>query len=300
MGNTLGTTNADVIAQEALHQMVALLPIIGEIASDFSSEGARYNERVIVSEVAAVEAVDFVPATGYVSTDRTQIDIPVTINKHKHHTYGVTVQEASSARVDLIKRFAQAGAYAIGAALVKDLCALMTAANFTNKTVKALGAGLDGFDRKALVSVGTALSTRNVVPFGRFALLNSDYFGSLLSDSNMMQIMLAKGAESVVSGKLQEVHGFKPMEFSGLPTTENLCGFAGTRTALALATRIPDDPGQNASNCRISVVTDEQTGISLQTREWYNADLAKFLRTYTLMYGVAVGQATSGQRIVSA
>jgi hypothetical protein len=301
MPNTLGTTNADVIAQEALKALQASLPILGQIATDHSKENARFNERVIVHEVAAAAAADFNPATGYVASDRTQVDIPVTLNKHKHHTYSVGVQEASSSRVDLIKRFGLNAAYALGAAVVSDLCALILEAAFANKTTKALGAGGDGFDRKASIAVGTALSKRGVPGMGRFMLLNPDYYGSLSMDLTMLQVMLGGGAAAVESGRLPRVHGFDVSEFVDLPGNgENLVGFAGTRTALAFASRIPDDPGQGQSNVRISTVTDEATGLSLQVREWYNADLAKFYRTYTLMYGVAKGQAAALQRIVSA
>lgn len=301
MPNTLGTTNADVIAQEALTQLQGTLPILSQVASDYSKENARFGEAVIVHEVSAAAAADFVPATGYAPSARAQVDIPVTINKHKHHTYSVGVQEASSSRVDLIKRFGLNAAYSIGSALVADLCALVLNSNFAGKTVKALGAGGDGFDRKQLVGVGTALSKRGVPPLGRFALLNPDYYGSLSMDITMLQVMLGAGAQAVSTGRLPQIHGFDVSEFVDLPgNSENLVGFAGARTALAIATRIPDDPGQGESNCRISVVSDAQTGLSLQVREWYNPDLAQFRRSYTLMYGVAVGQDDALQRIVSA
>jgi hypothetical protein len=301
MANTLGTTNADVIAQEALKQLQAALPILGQIATDHSKENARFGETIIVHEVAAASAVPFNPAVGYVPGDRTQVDIPVGLDRHKHHTYGVSVQEASSSRVDLIRRFGLNAAYSIGAAIVSDLCALITASNYPNKTTKALGAGGDGFDRKAAISVATALSKRGVPPLGRFMLLNPEYYGSLSMDVTMLQVLLARGASAVESGKLPNVHGFEVSEFVDLPAnSENLMGFAGTRTAIALATRIPDDPGTGESNCRISTVTDENTGLSLQVREWYEATLAQFRRTYTLMYGVAKGQTDALQRIVSA
>lgn len=301
MSNTLGTTNANVIAQKALKALVAKLPFLKSVSSDFSSEGARFGESVIVHTVTAATAADFNAATGYVPSDRVQADIPVAINKHKHHTYYVGVNEASASRVDLINRYAETAAYSIGAALVADLCALVTNANFANKTTKSLGAGLDGFDRKQAVAVGTALSKRKVGQYGRFMLLNSDYYGSLASDNTMLQILLAAGADVVKSGMLPTIHGMQPMEFVDLPdNAENLVGFAGDPSALCLATRIPDDPGDGMGNCRISVETDADTGLSLQVREWYEATLAQYRRTYTLMYGVAKGKTDALQRIVSA
>lgn len=299
MGNTLGTTNADVIAQEAMKTLVAQLPVIRNVASDFSSENARFGERVIVHEVSAAAAIEFDPDDGYKPSDRVQVDIPVTLNKHKHHTYSVGVQEASSSRVDLIQRFAQTAAYSIGAALITDLFALIKAAAFTTKTTIALGAGGDGFNRKGVIKVGNALSNRKAAPMGRFMVLNPNYYASLCMDNTMLTALLQAGAQAVMSGNLPNVHGFNVSEFVDMPDNgEDLVGFGATRTALAIATRIPDDPGQGQSNCRISVVTEPQSGLSIQVREWYNSDLAQFRRTYTLMYGVAKGQVACLERIV--
>lgn len=301
-GNVVGTTNADVIAQEAITQLTGRLPILKQIASDHSAENAKFGEKVIIHEVQSTSAEEFVPTTGYVAKDRTLVDIPVTINKHKHHTYSVSVQEASSSRVDLIKRFGLNAAYSLGSAIVADLAALMTAGNFTNKTTKALGAGLDGFDRKVLLQAGAALSKRGLVPFDRFALLNAEYFASLFMDESLLNLLVLSGQKVVEGNAMPMVHNFGISEFVDLasPAGENLVGFCGGRTALGFATRIPDDPGAGFSNVKISSVTDDQTGISIQVREWYNADLGKFNRTYTMMYGVGVGQAAAGQRIVSA
>jgi hypothetical protein len=199
---------------------------------------------VIVHAVSAATAVDVNPATGYVPSDRTQTDIPVTINKHKHHTYQVTVQEASSSRVNLIENFALTSAYSLGSAMVADLCALILNAAFANKTTKALGAGLDGFDRKQAILIGAALSGRGAAPFGRFMLLNSAYYASLKMDQSMLIAMLQAGSQAVLSGVLPNVEGFDVSEFAALPeNAENLVGFAGVNTSLAIATRLPDDPG---------------------------------------------------------
>lgn len=300
MPNTLGTSNATLIAQKALEELVALLPVLGQIATDHTAENAKFGETIIVHEVAAAAAVPFDKAVGYVPSNRSQVDIPVALNQHVHHTYYVDVTEASSSRVDLIARFAKTGAYAIGASLVNSLCALITEANFAGKTVKALGAGQDGFDRKSLVLLSKALDERAVAPFGRFALLNPSYFASLMMDNAMLTVLLQAGAAAVTSGKLPSLHGFEISQFTSLPhNDEDLVGFAGTRTGLAMATRIPDDPGVNSGNCSISVATEPTTGISVQVREWYEPTLAQFRRSYTLMYGVAKGQTDCIQRIVS-
>jgi len=180
--NTLGTTNGILIAQNALATLLALLPVLKNITTDFSDQKILFGQTLITHIVTAAPAVDFDPTVGYVAQGRAQIDVPVTINKHKHHTYEIGVQEASSTHIDLIQRFALTAAYSIGQALVQDLCALVTAANFPAYSALPLGSGGDGFDRKAVIKCGTALSTRKVQPYGRFMLLNPLYKGSIEND----------------------------------------------------------------------------------------------------------------------
>lgn len=299
MANTLGTTNADVIAQRALETLVARLPLLSQISTNFSDEPVRFGANVITHIVTAAQAIDFNASHGYVPAARTQIDVPVPLNKHKHHTYSIGVQEASSSQIDLIERFAVTAAYSIGSALVSDLLGLVKAADFPNYSSFALGENEDGFSRRSTIRVGKALGKRYVPPMGRFMVLNPDFYASLCLDNTMLAALLQTGAQSIQSGRLPNVHGFDVSEFVDMPDNdEDLVGIAGTADALCLATRIPDDPGQGQSNVRISTVTEPQSGISLQVREWYNSDLAAFRRSYTLMYGVAKGQTTSLQRIV--
>jgi hypothetical protein len=301
MGNTSGTTNATVIAQKALETLIAKIPFLKKITTDFSDQKAKFDEQVITHIVTAAEATDFVAATGYAPEDRTQVDVPVKINKHKHHTYKVGVDEASSSRINLIERYAVTAAYSLASAMIADLCELVTSSNYTNASQIDLGAGGDGFTRKGLILLGTALSKRNVAPMGRFALLNPDYYGSLSMDNVMLTALLQAGADAVTSGVLPNLHGFDVMEFASLPTnSQKLAGFVGTPDCMVIATRLPDDPGQGSSTCAITIATEPESGLSVQVREWYNADLAQFRRTYTLMYGVAKGQATSLQRITTA
>ncbi len=300
MPNTLGTTNGTLIAQKTLEMLKVRLPVLRKISTDFTSENAKYNQDVVVHVVSPASAILFDPAVGYAPSARTQVDVPVKIDKHIHHTYGVSVQEASSASIDLVTRLAESGAYSIGSAMVSAMCELVTAANFANKTIAPLGAGGDGFNRKALIRVGAKLGKRGVPPGGRFALLNADYYASLCEDMTIVSAMNNPGQRTISSGELPDVHSFSISEYVDLPDNgEDLMGFAGNIAAMAMAARLPDDPGQGQSNCRISVVTEPETGLSIQVREWYEATLAQYRRTYTLMFGVAKAQTAALERIAS-
>lgn len=300
-GNTLGTTNGILIAQKALRTLLAELPIISQISQDFSDEKALFNQSIITHVVTAVQAQDFDPNVGYQPSARTQIDVPVKINRHVHHTYAIGVQEASSTHIDLIQRFALTAAYAVGQCFVNALCALVLNANFPNASVFPLGDAEDGFDRKCVIKTGKALGKRHVPPLGRFGLLNSDYYGSLCEDLTVVSALINRDQDAIKTGKITPVHGFNFSEYVDLPDNgENVAGFCGTVDALVLATRIPDDPGEGNAVVDIATVTDRLSGISMQVREWYDANMAQFKRTYTLMFGVAVAQPAALQVIRSA
>ena len=299
-GNTLGTTNGILIAQRALETLLAQLPILGKISQDFSDEKALFNQTIITHVVTPAQAQDFNPVNGYAPSPRTQSDVPVAINRHVHHTYAIGVQEASSTHIDLINRFAVTASYAVGQAFVNALCALVLNENFPNASAFPLGDGGDGFNRKCLIKTGAALGKRFVPPFGRFALLNADYYASLCDDLTVVAQLYNAGQDTIKSGVLSNIHGFEVSEYVALPDNgENLVGFCGTVDSLVLATRIPDDPGEGNAVVDIATVTDPKSGISMQVREWYDANMAQFKRTYTLMFGVAVAQAAALQRITS-
>jgi len=49
----------------------------------------------------------------------------------------------------------------------------------------------------------------------------------------------------------------------------------------------------------INIVTDEDTGFSVQVREFYDMQKGKLQITFALMYGVAVGNLKALQLIIS-
>ena len=112
MANTLGTLNGAIIAKRALATLLEEFPFLSKITTDFSDEGALYNQQINVKLPTAVTAGDYNTTTGYVSQDVTQVDVPVTINKHKHVSFGFTDQERSSTNSNLIERFASNAAQA--------------------------------------------------------------------------------------------------------------------------------------------------------------------------------------------
>lgn len=298
MPNTLGTINGTLIAQRALRTLLVRFPILALITTDFSPEGVKFNQTVVSHVVSATTAGDYDVNNGYVSTARTQVDVPVTINKHKHHTYEVNDQERTSTDINLIDRFAETAAHALGKVLVDDLMALVTVANFANATTAATASAMV---RGKVIDVGQVLNERFVPELDRFMMLNSAYYAALCKDAEISHADSNPASNTIGSGRLPNVHGFAISEYASLPgndgPTNTLKGFAGNKECLILTTRLPKEPDVKPVPGLITTVTEPNTKLSIQLRQWYDMQKGKEFRTMTLMYGVAKGVTENLQRI---
>ena len=294
MSNTNATVNSPLIAQTALMTLLAKFPILGRIATDFSSASVKFNQDIITHIVTPTVAHDFDPATGYVPDDQAQVDVSVKINKHAYAGYSITDVERSTSEIDLNQRYADKVAYALGRKVCDDLMALIVNANFNNKTDVAA----DAFGRNTVVDVGTKLNKRFIPDMGRFMFVNSDYYNALQKDEALYKAYITPQAGNVVvSGMLPDVNGFAVIEYSALPENgERLVGFAGIREGLIMAARVPDVPA-NTGDTVIRVVTDPRTGLSVQVRDRYDGRLGKQEVSFTLMYGFAAGNKPVIERI---
>ena len=80
----------------------------------------------------------------------------------------------------------------------------------------------------------------------------------------------------------------------------NLVGFAGSKAALCIATRTPNDytsvlPGASFGN--VQMVTDPDIGITVMQVQYVNHTLGTATSRIALMWGTAPGQTAAGQLI---
>ena len=306
--NAPGTLAGTLVTQRALELLKFQFPILKTIATDFSTENAAFNQ-IIQSRIISIPSVgSYNTTTGYAQTDMTAVDVPVTMTAHKFVQISFDANTLAGTVRQLFDEFAPASSYALGKDMVDALFALITAANFTN-TPSTIA--LVNFVRNDLVDIGVALTLRGV-PNGsmnRSLQLYPTYYGKLQKDSGTtLNVVTALAAfqrpEILTEGILPELDGFRVISTPTLPGNgENLVGFAHSRSALLLATRLPADyanalPG--ASYGVVNVLTDPDTGISVQQVGYVDHTLGRANLRIALMYGVAKGQNNAGQRIVSA
>jgi len=293
MANTIGTTNANVIAQRALEILVADYSFLRNSVTDFSSEAAKYNASIYTHRISATTAQDYSQANGYVATATTQTDVQITLNKFKHVSYAVDDQERTSSNINLIERFAGAAAHALGLQMVGDLLALVTSSSFTS----ALTQSSATFSYASVVSAGITLNNANVPQHDRYAVLAPSFYGRLLNDSTIVANAQITGEQARTAG-IGSVAGFNINMYSAVPSNSiTLGGFFAQREALLIAARVPEVPTGVPIPGDISVVTEPRTGLSVQVRENYDVVKGLLQRTYALIYGVKAGETSSLVRI---
>lgn len=293
MANSLATLNGALVAQRALQTLLEEFGFLNHVVADFSPETALYNQVIDIKLPSAIAATDYSSATGYAVSDVTAIDVPLTINKLKSVCYGFDEAARSSTNTNLIELFARNAAQALGLAMMGDLLGLLTLANFSNSSVNVAA----NFNRAKVIAVGKKLNARKVPASGRYLLMNSDYAETLYGDSTVVA-NAGSPSDVVRNGKLGALHGFQTFEYAQLPTNgQSLAGVAGVPEALVIAARVPQLPDGEKIAGTVQLVTEKNTGLTMQVREWYDMTLGKHFINFVMMYGVAVGNSAGIERL---
>ncbi len=297
--NSLGSLSGDLITQRALDLLKLSFPALTAISSNFSDSPGRFGQTVSTRLRSIPGVSNYVPGTGYTTQNAVTNDVDVVIDQHKGVPITFNANELASTQRDLFGEQAEGAHHALGKAMVDALFGLITVANFGNETISAL---VD-FNRSKATSMAGALTNRGVPDAGRFLLLNGEYFAKLQDDSSIVSYAAFQRPELITEYMLPRISGFQPHLAQTLPTAETLVGFGGTPDSLAIATRVPSDYTSvmpAANNGSVSVVTNPDTGISVQLVQYVDHVKAEATWRIAIMFGVAKGNVVAGQRLVSA
>lgn len=293
--NSLGTVTSDLVVLRALDLLKLNFPALSRVTTDYSAENAKYGQAVKTRIVSVPTVGTYNTTTGYGLSDVTTTDVSVTINNHKHVTIGFNANEASGTSRDLFGEQVEAMNYALGKNMVDALYALFVIGTYTNSTTVAAGS----VTRITVpLAIASALNARGVPMIGRTLLLSSATFAKLAEDSTIMNLAAYQSGDLITEYQLPKIAGLQPIEAVNLPTTGNMTGFAFTKDAAAIATRLPADYTQalpGAAHGAISVVTNPDTGISVLKTDFVDHTLGGAYSRIAWMYGVAAGQVASGQ-----
>ena len=299
MANSLGTISAAVIAQESLPLLIAKIPLLKNITTEFGNDVVYFNQQVKTRILGGGTVSNYDPVNGYVVSDVSDTDVTLTINQQPQITIGFNDQELSSTPFNLIGEHSEVLANKMAASIMTTICGEFINADFGAgaQTTTVTNANAT---RATVISAGNlALDLRNVGS-DRFAILNPNYYYGLMNDPTL--IYLTAGALGVQSPVLPVIEGVSVAKYNSLPSeSQNLAGVMGAKDSLIFASRVPAVPVAGVPQvANITNVTDPDSGLTMQVREWYDPQKGKLFVTYTLMYGVAVGNPNSLQLFVTA
>jgi hypothetical protein len=189
-------------------------------------------------------------------------------------------------------------AFVLGKAVVDGVCALITAANFSQSSTVAIAST----SRDTLGTVRKNMNTKGAGPT-RFGIVNSDFFEKLDSDSRIAsRDYYGQQTGANAFGHIQSVAGFADIwEYPSLPAnSENLSGFFFDPRAVSLVTGLPDHTFELAASLGIpqvmrhEIVQDPASGLAMMALFWQEQGTADVYMTITLLWGALAGKQASG------
>jgi hypothetical protein len=303
----LATLSGSLVSQRTLELLKFTFPTLTMFSTDFSDQGAQFNQTIITRTVGIPSVTDYNTSTGWAASTATTVDVPVTINKHKGVNIVFNEQILASTVRRLFDEFAPAAAYAMALQMVNDLYANITDANFPNNTVVATAS----FARSSVIAIGVQLTLRGVpLALGsRTLLLWPTVFANLVGDTALITFAAYQKPELITAPQngaslVIPVDTFNVVNAPNLPTNNaNLTGFGCSKSALVIATRMPNDytsamPGASYGN--VQMITEPDIGMSVMLTQFVDHKLANATFRLSWMYGTAAGQSNAGQLLKSA
>jgi hypothetical protein len=295
MPNVLGTLSPDVLALDVIQFLKLKFPMLTAIATDFSDEPVRLNTRIISRVVTPPPVQSYTQATGYVSSNATTTDVPVSINQFRYVALSFFDDEMASTPRNLVQEQVEACAYSLGKDAFDRLMALCIVANFPQHVVQTAA----NFSRDTLTAVRLLLQQAGS-DTPRFGIIDSTAMEYLLQDPTIISrfyVQVDDDSIDMEEGHLRGIGGFEDIwEYPQFTTdAPNGIGYFGNKHGLVLAARVPSDPAVFIAdipiNAIIKNVRDPETGLTLQYRYHYDVKAGRLDMILTWIFGVAVGVA---------
>jgi hypothetical protein len=262
MANSIANAPA-ILAESVIASLKGKLPALRAFSSVFTAAESGAGKTVQVPLIGVSTATEF-GASGYLTQD-----------------YGAQF---------LSNAFVPTAANALAEKCLAEIGALITNANYSSNV-----------DTGAALTYAEVVTAKGVLDAAKAAeprafILNPTYANGLLGDATIIGNSVL-GAGILTSGQIGTLAGAAVYQWNSLPTnSENLAGFACGADAIAVASALPmsEIPGFEVANA-----VDADTGLGVQVlmgqeqSGYYNV-------TATLLFGAAVGRATSLHRLKTA
>ena len=293
MANSLQGLNLSMVASLTLDHLGYSFPMFAHFARNFSDGVRQRGDGVTTRIPLALNAMDL--SGSYSPGDIETTEVSVSLDHMKGFVIGLSDLEVSKAKsADFIFNvFAMPAVDAVAKSFADSLLGLITPSNFPTAITKSAA----DFDTDEIAQAQQLLSTARAPRSMRSILLGTDYTASLMKDSMIYSDQYGT-RDPLLTGEVMDVFGMGVVEYQGIPTANNLRGFACHPSALVMAARHVAEPSTGGRVETLSTV-EPRTGLPVQFRKHYDATLGKTMLSVSCLWGVALGNTTCGVRILT-
>ena len=290
MANSISAAPS-VLSAGVLSALKNKLPVLSGISSIFSARPGSTGMAIQVPLIGTSTATAFSTGGYLTQDDATITSATVSLTQYKISSRFTPSNLKDYGADFFVNNFVQTASIGLAQKVMDVINTQVTAANYSVDTTS--GADLSYAE---LVAVQKTLDDAKA-PSPRYAVLNSTYISDLRKDTTIVGNNVL-GANIIRDGDLGVIAGARIYQFANLSAnSENLAGWVAGPDAIAFASALPDSmdiPGFEVSNA-----TDQDTGLGVQVL--VGMEQSGYLNvTATLMFGAAVGRATSLVRLKTA
>jgi hypothetical protein len=289
MANSLTAAPA-VLAQGVIGSLANKLPVLSGISTVFSARPGTSGMSIQVPLIGTSSATAFSTGGYLTQDDATVTSSTVSLTHYKVSSRFTPSNLKEYGAQFFVNNFVNTASIALAQKVMDVINAQVTNANYS--TSSTTGANLSYAE---LIAAQKTLDDAKA-PQPRYAVLNSGYIADLRADTTIVGNNVL-GAQIIRDGDLGTIAGARVYQFANLATnSENLAGWVAGPDAIAFASALPetDIPGWEVANA-----TDEGTGLSVQVI--MGQEQSGYMNvTATLLFGAAVGRATSLVRLKTA
>lgn len=288
MANTLDVNLiTDTLAERAMNTLESKLAPLDLFSTDFSDEPVADNARG--GGPRQTLQVELVKTAGDVLTNPTNFEVSNTENaavsvvmNHLSRPVGLSAQDLNQGRRLMTK--ATKAAEAIANAVMDSCLSLVTTTNYDNPVVNvpSLDPTLAEADRFSVKHLRALWASLKATP--RHGLLATEAYSNLLPGN--LEAFRTPGDRT-------GIFGYDRLDWTDrfAAAGEGVAGFAANPAAMAVAARLPADPGDAKDRDYIisDTVTVESLGISVEYNVWFSRGTREHYLSYDVVFGAAVG-----------
>lgn len=294
----MSTLNTAELIMDVIDAFKVMFPQLNNFGTDFSNESCKLNKQIIARISSLPTVQDYDATDGYeanaANANDLTVDVPVTLNRHKHVPIKVDYLEQISTKRDLYKEAVSNMAYVLGKEAFDYAMGLAVAANFSESSIFSVA----NSDSDMLGDITKDMNKKGALPRGRYGIVNSDVFETLNADARIASgDYHAQRREGSAYGHLKNVGGFTDIyEYPDLPANaENMTGFFGEKRSIVMASRVPTDMSALASRlgvpkiAKMVPVSDPATGLTFLAITWMKSGTFDLYTTLAWVYGISAG-----------